>query len=155
MTLPSVLRGAALLSLAALLAACPKSDSKSAGPAVSDPVVRGDAPPPPPDIRPEPQADSKTLSVVAARPKGVLVGLNRPTVTFNKPVVALGTLEQGDQTDQSHGIRLEPKAEGAWHWLGSGSVEFVPAAQLPYSTEYHDHKRIDNKTLSEVWPNIS
>jgi uncharacterized protein YfaS (alpha-2-macroglobulin family) len=98
-----------------------------------------EAPPPAPDVAPSgpaPGMPGAALTVAAARPQGELEGLARPTITFNKPVAAMATLEQGDKLDPARGITIEPKLPGAWHWLGSSSVEFVNDAQLPYSTEF-------------------
>ena len=98
-----------------------------------------EAPPPAPDVAPSgpaPGMPGAVLTVAAARPQGELEGLSRPTITFNKPVAAMATLEQGDKTDPARGITIEPKIAGNWHWLGSSSVEFVNDAQLPYSTEF-------------------
>ncbi len=98
-----------------------------------------EAPPPAPDVTPSgpaPGMPGAELQVAVARPQGELLGLNHPTITFNKPVAAMATLEQGDAANPARGFSIEPKAAGSWHWLGSASVEFVPDAQLPYSTEF-------------------
>ena len=109
-----------------LLAACHKEGSEGpARRAVSDA-------PPPPAIQ-LPSSAQEGFQVVAARPRGTLVGMVRPTLTFSEPVVALATLEQQDPAAQ---IRLEPAVKGRWRWLGSASVEFVNDEPFPYSTSF-------------------
>ena len=105
---------------------------RDAGPAQPGDTQAGralSAPPTAPDVTPLPGPDAKQLSVVAARPQGELQGLARPTITFNKPVVALSTLEQGGAGPAGQFV-IEPAAAGQWRWLGSASVEFVPAEPL-------------------------
>jgi len=129
------------LPLLAAAVACHRSQDSSTS-SGDKPVAidrKLEAPPPPPDVTPTGPAAGEPadgLEVIVARPKGELQGLNRATVTFNRPVVALATLDQGDAANPAGGFTLEPKASGKWHWLGSTSVEFVPDAQLPYSTEF-------------------
>jgi hypothetical protein len=76
----------------------------------------------------------QALEVVASRPKGKAYGAFRPTVTFSRPVVALGALEEGHGREAV--ARLEPSIPGAWRWLGSASVEFVPVGLWPYATRF-------------------
>ncbi|MBS2022293.1 MAG: Ig-like domain-containing protein [Deltaproteobacteria bacterium] len=125
-----------VLPLFAAALACPSSNGPGTSSGTTQAAQTGLAPPPPPDITPIAAPDASAVSVVSARPQGELSGLDHPTITFSKPILPLGTLEQADQTDLSKGVTLSPKAEGAWHWLGSSSLEFIPARQLPYSTEY-------------------
>ncbi len=74
------------------------------------------------------------LAVVAARPRGPVEGEVRPTVTFSKPVVALGSVEyeKGLPTP----ISVEPRIEGEWRWLGSATAELVPKGQVPFATSF-------------------
>lgn len=74
------------------------------------------------------------LAVVVARPQGVVEGEVRPTVTFSKPVVAMGSveLERGLPTP----ISVEPAIDGAWRWLGSATTELVPKGRVPFATRF-------------------
>src|SRR5690606_3525169 len=72
------------------------------------------------------------LAVVAARPQGSAQGDIRPTITFSAPVKALGTIE----ADEPPPATIRPAVKGEWKWLGSASVEFVPAEPLPMSTAF-------------------
>jgi len=74
------------------------------------------------------------LAVVACRPQGEAYGAIRPTVTFSKPIVALGALEAGHGREVV--ARIEPAIPGEWRWLGSASVEFVPQGFVPYATHF-------------------
>ncbi len=95
------------------------------------------------DLKPIPEAPAiKTdlagsgaaLQVVAARPTGSVGGELRPTLTFSKPVMALGAVEEDAKAAPV--ATLEPKLEGEWRWLGSASVEFVPKGLVPYATAF-------------------
>src|SRR6266540_2952330 len=80
---------------------------------------------PPLQIAPEalPGAGGE-LAVVAARPQGPVAGEVRPTLTFSKPVVALGSVEQ--EKGLAAPIAIDPPLEGEWRWLGSATTELVP-----------------------------
>ncbi len=73
-----------------------------------------------------------SLAVVASRPNGPATGIVVPSITFSKPVVALGTVAQ--QRSLPPPARIDPPVAGEWRWLGSASVEFAPAARLPEGT---------------------
>lgn len=72
------------------------------------------------------------VTVVVARPQGEVRGRELPSITFNKPLVALGDRD----ATQPPPIRLEPSLPGAWRWLGSSSVDFQPAQDLPWATRF-------------------
>jgi hypothetical protein len=75
-----------------------------------------------------------TLAVVQALPRGAAHGLIRPTITFSKPVVALGTVEV--EKARAAPATIQPAIPGDWKWLGSASVEFTPGGLWPYSTRF-------------------
>ena len=112
--------------------------------------------PPPPAIQIPKQAeenDAEGFRVAAGRPRGVLVGMVHPTITFSEPVVALATLEQQDPSTQ---LRIEPAVKGKWHWLGSASAEFLNEEPFPYSTAFHvvvpqGFKALDGTPLAAPW----
>lgn len=93
--------------------------------------------PPAPVIRQEqeplPGADGR-LAVVATRPHGPVQGAVRPTLTFSKPMISLATVEEQETFPAPAAI--DPPVEGSWQWIGSASVEFVPAGAFPYGTAY-------------------
>ena len=62
-------------------------------------------------------------------------GSSIPTITFSKPVVALGTVDGGPRPARRRPA-IEPAVAGEWRWLGSASVEFVPARPLPDGTRF-------------------
>lgn len=100
-----------------------------------------------------PGADG-ALAVVAARPQGDTEGNVRPTITFSKPIVALQGIEEEQQLPPPG--RIAPEVPGSWKWLGSSSVEFVPAAQLPYATTFEvtvpaGLRALDGSTLAEEY----
>ncbi|MFL5321640.1 MAG: MG2 domain-containing protein [Myxococcaceae bacterium] len=157
------------LTLAALLvmvSACTCGEKKPTAPVVTNPEGNPNANLPR-DLKPLPDApkleisqeqlpgaDGK-LAVVTARPNGQVKGEVRPSVTFSKPVKSLAMVEDQRKEDREHPIgKIEPAIDGEWKWLGSASAEFVPAKQVPYSTEFkvtifHGLKSIDGATLDE------
>lgn len=113
--------------------------------------------PPAPTVKIEqealPGADGK-LAVVAARPTGEAQGNVFPTITFSKPMVALGTVEE--MAKLAPPAQLDPAVPGAWRWLGSASVEFVPDGPLPYATPYKvtvpaGIRALDGSTLEQPY----
>lgn len=136
----SGLRSAAVLFAALLLGLSSCTCGSSDSPPADAGAVQGRALDPLPaapqlQIDPEalPGADG-ALAVVAARPQGDTEGAVRPTITFSKPIVAVQGVEEEQQLPAP--ARIAPEVQGQWRWLGSASVEFVPAAQLPYATTY-------------------
>ncbi len=102
--------------------------------AVVDPnaPAPGSAQPPPalPSIARDPNA--RPLTVVAAFPRGSVEGAIQPVVTFERPVVALGTLDETPAPP----ITLTPAVRGRWRWMGSSAAEFVPEQRWPFSTRF-------------------
>lgn len=95
--------------------------------------------PKPPEIHVDPEAlpgANGELAVVTARPQGDIQGIVRPTITFSKPVMSLESIEEAKAHPRPPVARIDPPIDGEWRWLGSSSVEFVPAHQVPYSTSY-------------------
>lgn len=135
--------------LLALFAACSKPASTPAPPA---PSAKLEPLPPPPklDIEKEALAGAgAALAVVVARPTGQITADARPTLTFSKPIVALGEPGPAPAT-------ITPAVAGEWKWLGSTTAEFVPAASLPLSTRFTVEVpaglvSVDGSTLSEPY----
>jgi uncharacterized protein YfaS (alpha-2-macroglobulin family) len=109
----------------------PAALGRSSGPIDLQPLPE----PPPLQIAPDvlPGADG-ALAVVVARPQGPTSGIVRPTITFSRPVVALGTVAESRARPAP--AVLAPEVAGEWRWLGSSSVEFVPAAPLSDGTSF-------------------
>ncbi len=137
------LRFAASLSLV-LAAGCTCDKAKDTPtdpmtpPDPSQPLTLQPLPEPPPiNVTPEALPGADGLAVVAARPRGQVYGEVRSTVTFNKPVKALETVESQRKDDAEKPFaKIEPALEGEWRWLGSASAEFVPKGLTPYSTKF-------------------
>lgn len=124
------------------LIACDDDDAPKPtpeGPAAVTPanLIDDDAPPPgaseatpvAPTVAPDPEAGA--LSVAAAIPRGEVNGLVRPSITFDRPVRAMGAGE----IDGSPAV-IEPAIEGRWRWVGSSTLEFAPKGPAPLATEY-------------------
>lgn len=86
------------------------------------------AAPAPPEVKPV--ASDEPLRVAVAIPTGEVRGLVRPTITFSKPVRALGDREA------SAPAVIEPAMAGRWRWIGSATVELVPEKPAPLSTAF-------------------
>ncbi|AKU90473.1 Ig-like domain-containing alpha-2-macroglobulin family protein [Vulgatibacter incomptus] len=74
------------------------------------------------------------LAVVAVRPLGASPVDARPTITFSKPMVAVGGVQE--EAKLAAPATIEPPIPGTWRWLGSASVELVPEKPIPFSTRY-------------------
>ena len=83
-----------------------------------------------PTVAPDPNA--RPLSVVSALPTGPTEGAIHPVVTFDRPVVALGMVNEMPVPV----ISITPPLRGSWRWMGSTNVEFIAEATVPLSTEY-------------------
>src|SRR5260370_32987796 len=114
-----------LVCLAA--AACHKEAAQS-GPA---PHPLTEAPPPPAIqiAQSLKENDEQGFRVVAGRPRGKLVGMARPTITFSEPVVALATPEQQDPASQ---LPIEPPLKGQRHRPRPAAVEVGNWGPPPY-----------------------
>ena len=88
---------------------------------------------PPPDT-----PEDGTLEVLRHQPDGAVAVAPFVSVTFDQPMVPLGTVDQVDDGDVP--VRLEPDVEGRWRWIGTRTVRFEPAPgsidRLPAATEY-------------------
>ena len=146
------------IPLLAAAFSCHRSSDDNAAPVGIDRKL--EAPPAAPDLGangPAAGMPGAALTVAAARPQGELQGVSRPTITFNKPVVALATLEQGDAENPARAFTLEPGDRRA---AGTGSavasVEFVNDAQLAYSSTFKvtvpaGLKALDGSKLAEAY----
>jgi hypothetical protein len=94
-------------------------------------------PPPPAPITPDPVA-AGPLEVLRFAPEGEIPLAPFVNVTFNQPMVPIGTLE--DLADQEVPVQLEPALPGTWRWLGTKTLNFqfdsTEIDRLPMATEY-------------------
>lgn len=55
------------------------------------------------------------------------------TLMFNQPLLKLSTLSEAEK--HLPAIKIEPKLEGEWQWLGTAALQFAPK-KLPLATTY-------------------
>ncbi|GAB4479371.1 MAG: MG2 domain-containing protein [Anaerolineales bacterium] len=94
---------------------------------------------PPAQAAPTPLIDiSEPLKVVRYAPEGEVNTVPFVSITFNQPMVPLGTLEHLAAQDVP--ARIEPELKGTWRWLGSKTLTFEFASEqidrLPKATIY-------------------
>jgi hypothetical protein len=94
---------------------------------------------PPPDTSPTPSAVvSGPLEVMRFAPEGEIPIAPFVSITFNQPMVPLGTLE--DLAQAAVPARIEPALTGTWGWLGTKTLTFQYDSELidrlPKATEY-------------------
>jgi uncharacterized protein YfaS (alpha-2-macroglobulin family) len=148
------MRRSRLASLAALVlaAACGRCGGTRTGSGIDvEPL------PEPPRLAIDPEAlpgASGELAVVVARPQGPADGNARPTITFSKPIVAIGSIEE--QRRQEVPIAIDPPIPGEWRWLGSATVELAPKGAVPWATRFtvtvaKGVRAVDGSTLAEPY----
>ena len=103
-----------------------------------------DVPFPAPEATPPPETASGPLHVLRHQPDGEIALAPFVTVTFDQPMVALGTVAQTDAAAVPVTIvpttAGAPTLEGTWSWIGTRTIRFDatsgPAGRLPMATEY-------------------
>jgi uncharacterized protein YfaS (alpha-2-macroglobulin family) len=94
-------------------------------------------PPAPEDLQPG-GASEGPLEVLRFSPEGEIPIAPFLSVTFNQPMVALGTLESLGEGPVP--VQLEPGVPGTWRWLGTRTLTFQADSELidrlPKATEY-------------------
>jgi hypothetical protein len=97
-----------------------------------------DVPFPPPADRPPEVVDSGPVEVLRVQPEGDVPIAPFVSITFNQPMVPIGTLGQLDAAEVP--ATIEPETPGRWQWIGTRTLRFdaeVPAIdRLPMATEY-------------------
>lgn len=85
-----------------------------------------------------PTVASGPLAVVRQQPVGAVDTAPFISVTFNQPMVPLGTLEQLDQADVP--VTVAPALQGHWRWIGTRTLRFehddANIDRLPAATRY-------------------
>ncbi|MBN2358301.1 MAG: alpha-2-macroglobulin [Deltaproteobacteria bacterium] len=90
--------------------------------------------PPALDLKASSTASAPLKVVIATPTQPDQHGEVRPAVTFSKPIVALGAVEQMQRRLPM--IAVEPPVAGEWKWIGSSTVEFAPRDRLPLATAF-------------------
>ncbi|MEP6895502.1 MAG: Ig-like domain-containing protein, partial [Chloroflexota bacterium] len=95
---------------------------------------------PPLETAPTPGAvDAGPLQVLRFAPEGEIPIAPFVSVTFNQPMVPLGTLS--DLADKDVPLQIEPPLPGTWRWLGTKTLTFEYDSKLidrlPKATEFH------------------
>jgi uncharacterized protein YfaS (alpha-2-macroglobulin family) len=84
------------------------------------------------------EVDSGPLQVLRYAPEGDIPIAPFVSVTFNQPMVPLGTL--GDLAQADVPLKIEPSLPGTWRWLGTKTLTFEYDSKLidrlPKATEY-------------------
>ncbi len=91
------------------------------------------------ETEPTPGAlDSGPLQVLRFSPEGEIPIAPFISVTFNQPMVPLGTI--GDLATKDAPIQIEPSLPGTWRWLGTKTLTFEYDSEqidrMPMATEY-------------------
>ena len=78
------------------------------------------------------------LQVLRVQPDGDVPIAPYVSITFDQPMVAVGTVAQVDGSDVP--ITIEPAVPGRWQWIGTRTVRFDAASdavdRLPMATEF-------------------
>ncbi|MBK5222195.1 MAG: hypothetical protein JJE52_04835 [Acidimicrobiia bacterium] len=101
------------------------------GRTIDQPIgATGDAPPP--------DVPSGPLEVLRFQPEGDVDIAPFVSVTFNQPMVPLGTLDQLDAADVP--VSVTPELPGRWRWIGTRTLRFEHESgvidRLPMATSY-------------------
>ena len=87
---------------------------------------------------PAPRPDPGPVEVLRHQPEGRVDVAPFVSVTFDQPMVAVGTLDQLDEEDVP--VTIDPPVEGRWRWIGTRTLRFDPAVdgidRMPGATEY-------------------
>ena len=92
--------------------------------------------PPKDGDKPPPQVEGQALEVLSVSPQGELGRAPRLSISFNQPMIAVSDPSSDEQGDPL-GIKIEPRPEGKWRWLGTQTLIFeAKGAEFPRATEY-------------------
>ena len=94
--------------------------------------------PPPTDAGPPPTPTDLPLEVVRYQPEGEVRLAPFLSVTFNQPMVPIGTLDQLDAAAVP--VVMAPEVPGRWRWIGTRTLRFEVEPgltdRLPQATDY-------------------
>ncbi len=88
---------------------------------------------PAPTAEASPDLPAGPVSVVRHAPSGDVPLAAVVSLTFDRPMVALGSVSAMSQTLPAV---LTPQPEGAWRWLGTRTLVFEAEGRLPMATTY-------------------
>lgn len=91
------------------------------------------------EISPPAAGETGPLQVLRYSPQGEISVAPFINVTFNQPMVPLGTL--ADLSAEQVPVKVDPALPGTWRWLGTKTLTFEYESdlidRLPKATEYH------------------
>jgi uncharacterized protein YfaS (alpha-2-macroglobulin family) len=97
--------------------------------------------PAPPDSQIPPTAPTVPptgpVRVLRVQPEGSVSVAPFVSITFDQPMVAVGTVGQVDGT--TAGVSITPKVPGRWEWIGTQTLRFADGSgtdRLPMATRY-------------------
>jgi len=86
--------------------------------------------PPPKDLQKPEDPAAKTLEVLRFAPEGEVPIASHLSITFSQPMVELDTVRS--LAAGSIPVKLEPRPQGAWRWVGTKTLLFEPR---PFATK--------------------
>lgn len=137
------LDAAALAPLLARLPALPVSaavtQTFALRPGPRPPAIAGETVlepfPPQATAGPPPAAEAGALEVSRYQPEGAIHSAPRLSVSFDQPMVPLGS--HAELAAREVPVRIEPEPAGQWRWVGSQTLVFEPeGGRFPMATEY-------------------
>jgi len=97
-----------------------------------------DEPFPPKDTTPPPTVDNGPLTVLRHQPDGDTPIAPYVAITFNQPMVAVGTVGQVNSSDVP--VTITPAVTGHWQWIGTRTLRFdadsTTVDRLPMATTF-------------------
>ncbi len=97
-----------------------------------------DEPFPPSSTTPPPVVDNGPLKVLRYQPEGDVSLAPYVAITFNQPMVPVGTVGQVNASDVP--VTITPALEGRWQWIGTRTLRFDYEGglidRLPMATDY-------------------
>ena len=107
-------------------------------PPLTGQTVQNAFPPAPPAVTPPSVAAAQPLKVLRYAPEGDIPIAPFVSVTFDQPMVPVGTL--GDLAADAVPVHIDPALPGTWRWLGTKTLTFeydsTQIDRLPKATEY-------------------
>jgi len=131
-----------------ILSRLPPIDDGTSGPEAISSAPTSNAPPRPREVemRPFPPSSEREppaeggreegpLEVVRRSPRGAVEVAPRLSVTFSKPMIAVG--ETPEYRDYRSPIQIRPEIEGDWRWVGVRTLVFQPEdGRFPMASSY-------------------
>ncbi len=93
---------------------------------------------PPTDTTPVVPVDNGPLEVLRVQPAGDVPIAPYVSITFNQPMVPVGTVSQVDAVDVP--VKISPEIAGSWQWIGTRTLRFDANSgafdRLPMATTF-------------------